>query len=240
MPLIMGNDRKKLSKRHGITSVELYRKEGYLPEALMNYLGLLGWATESGDEIVPEDELTQLFDLSNLGKSAAIFDFQKLKWMNGQYIRKYDLSGITDLFIPYIKESGFDTDSVTREKLENIVDLIRGNCEILSDIGNLIGIFLNDVNEPDENTDTQLKEDYAVEVISAAGQIIDELTEDNITEILVPRIKEITGQKGKKLFHPIRAMVTGRLSGPDLDRAIPLIGYENVKKRILFCMEKYC
>ena len=88
LPLILGFDKKKLSKRHGITSVDLYRKEGYLPEALINYLGLLGWSTESGDEILPPDELVRLFDLSAISKSPAIFDFQKLKWINASYLKK--------------------------------------------------------------------------------------------------------------------------------------------------------
>jgi glutamyl-tRNA synthetase len=87
LPLILGNDKKKLSKRHGITSVDLYRQEGYLPEALMNYLGLLGWSTESGEEIVEFDKLVSLFDISAIGKSPAVLDFQKLKWMNGSYMK---------------------------------------------------------------------------------------------------------------------------------------------------------
>jgi len=100
LPLILGFDKKKLSKRHGITSVDLYRQEGYLPEALVNYLGLLGWSTETGEEILPADELVKLFDLSAIGKSPAVFDFQKLKWINGNYLKKYSISDATDLFLP--------------------------------------------------------------------------------------------------------------------------------------------
>ena len=240
LPLILGGDKKKLSKRHGITSVDLYRQEGYLPEALMNYLGLLGWATESGEEIIEADKLVSLFDISAIGKSPAVFDFQKLKWMNGSYIKNYPLKDITDMFIPYITNAGMDVSSVSREKLETIISLTRNSCEILSDIPSLAGIFLNDINIPDQDSDKLLKESYSKDLINIASQIIPSLDNASIVEKFIPGIKEKTEHKGKKLFHPVRAMITGTLRGPDLDLAIPLIGYDNIKKRIEYCMEKYC
>ncbi len=239
MPLLMGEDRKKLSKRHGITSVDKYRQEGYLPEALFNYLGLLGWAAESGQEIIPREELTQVFSLSNLGKSAAIFDFKKLKWMNGQYIKNYNLSEITDLFIPYIEAGGFQVAGIEREKLERIVELTRGSCEILSDIVKFMGIFLNEINEHDEKTEALLKEEYSAEIITIASELIDDLDPGNYTEKLISGIKERSDNKGKKLFHPMRAVLTGAMSGPDLELALPLMGFDAVKKRIKYCEEKY-
>lgn len=240
LPLILGFDKKKLSKRHGITSVDLYRQEGYLPEALMNYLGLLGWSTETGEEILSVDELVNLFDLSAIGKSPAVFDFQKLKWINGNYIKKYSDSEAAALFTPYIANAGFDTASMDKQKLEEMISAVRNSCEVLSDITKFIGIFLNDINEPDEETDHHMKEDYALDVIRAAREIIGSLDESNVRENLANMIKEKTQHKGKKLFHPMRGMITGRLVGPDLDKAIPLIGYGNIKKRIEFCYTRYC
>jgi len=241
-PLMLGADRSKLSKRHGITSVELYRKEGYLPEALFNYLATLGWATESGEEILSFDELVEQFDFANLGKSAAIFDFQKLKWMNSAYIKEYPVEKITDLFIPYINEAGYPTDKISREHLENTISLLRNSCDILSDIDKLIGIFLEDVTEPDDDADKMLSEDYSKEIIEAANNLFEsgEITEENFATDLVKLIKDNSSQKGKKLFMPIRALVTGRQKGPDIDKALPLIGYENCKKRVEFCFKKYC
>ncbi len=240
LPLILGSDKKKLSKRHGITSVDLYRQEGYLPEALMNYLGLLGWSTESGEEILEFDQLVSLFDISSIGKSAAVFDFQKLKWMNGSYIKKYSLSEITDMFIPYLDKAGLEIKSLSREKLENIISITRNSCEILSDIIKPAGIFLNEINIPDEEADKLLKEDYSRDIINTASGIIPVLNDETVLTGLIPGIKENTEHKGKKLFHPIRAMITGTLSGPDLDIAIPVIGYNNLKKRIDYCKQKYC
>src|SRR3990172_10320473 len=148
LPLIMGPDRSKLSKRHGMTSVEMYRTQGYLPEALMNYMAMLGWASESGDEILPIDEIIREIDLKKLSKNAPLFDFQKLKWMNGMYIRDYPLDSITDLFIPHIIQSGYSISSLDRKLLTDIVSVLRRSFDILSDIGRLIGIFLDEVCEP--------------------------------------------------------------------------------------------
>ena len=140
--LMLGQDRSKLSKRHGITSVEMYREEGYLPQALINYLAMLGWASESGEEIMPLDEIVKQIDIDNLAKTPAIFDFQKLKWMNGNYIRDYPVNELTKLLMPYIQEAGYNLDGKETVWLENVATLLRGNCEVLSDIGGLIGIFV--------------------------------------------------------------------------------------------------
>jgi len=239
LPLILGSDKKKLSKRHGITSVDIYRQEGYLPEALMNYLGLLGWSTESGEEILDFDKLVSLFDISNIGKSAAVFDFQKLKWMNGSYMKKYPLNEITDMFIPYLEKSGFEIKSTGREKLESIISIIRNSCEILSDVAKPAAIFFNEINIPDEEADTLLNEDYSKDIIRIASEIILNLKEETVLAGLISGIKDKTEHKGKKLFHPIRAMITGTLSGPELDLAIPVIGYDNLKKRIEYCKDRY-
>ena len=142
--------------------------------------------------------------------------------------------------MPYIENAGFDVSSLESAKLEEIISAVRNSCEILSDITKLIGIFLNDINEPDEETDRHLKEDYALDVVRAAHEIIGGLDESNVRENLAAMIKEKTSNKGKKLFHPIRGMITGRLAGPDLDIAIPLIGYANIKKRIEYCYKRYC
>jgi len=235
LPLILGADRSKLSKRHGMTSVELYRSGGYLPEALFNYIAMLGWATESGDEILSQEEIINNISIDKMAKSSAVFDFQKLKWVNSQYIRQYPLDTITDLFLPHIIEAGYD--NLDRNNLEGIIDLIRGNCEVLPDIKNLVPIFLDDLCIPDEDADKMLKEDYSADVIKTAYEVLEK---NPPMEELLGEIKSSANQKGKKLFMPLRAMITGRLKGPDLDKALPLIGYENIKKRIQYCYKTYC
>jgi nondiscriminating glutamyl-tRNA synthetase len=205
----------------------------------MNYLSTLGWASESGEEILSIDQIASQFELSSLGKSAAVFDFQKLKWMNGIYIRSYALDKLTDLMIPYIKEAGFNPDSIERKFLEKIIDILKGNCEILSDIKKIAGIFLNEINEPDENSNKLLSEEDSIKLIKSASEIFDSVPDENFTANFLNALKEKSGFKGKKLFHPARAMLTGRLNGPELDIAIPVIGREKCRKRIDFCMKKY-
>jgi len=212
LALVMGDDRKKLSKRHGITSVDMYRREGYLPEALLNYLAMLGWSAEGGAEIMPEDEIVSQIEIGKMARSAAVFDFQKLRWMNGNYIRQYPLERLLALMEPYIGEAGFDVKTVDRPWLAGVVDLLKGNCEILSDIKGLIGMFMSDVNDPDEEADALLRQEHAVLIIREARRLLEgEITADNIRADFINRIKAGTGQKGKNLFHPVRALLTGRL-----------------------------
>jgi len=241
LPLIMGPDRSKLSKRHGITSVEMYRSQGYLPEALMNYMSMLGWASESGEEILPLGEIINQMELENLSKNAPIFDFQKLRWMNGQYIREYPLDKITDLFLPHIRQAGFAVDTVGRKHIEDIIAILRKYCDILSDIGQFAGIFLDEVCEPDADADAMLKTEDGRKVITAARNLFaSELTPDNFASLLVSRVKETTSLKGKSLFMPLRAIITGRQKGPELDQSMPVIGYDTCRKRIDYCFTRYC
>ncbi len=240
LPLVLGQDRAKLSKRHGITSVDLYRQEGYLPDSLVNYLALLGWAPESGAEILTIEEIIREIDLDGLGKSAAIFDFQKLRWMNGQYIRQLPENELNGLFAPYITKAGYDVGAIGPDRLTEIIMLLRGNCEVLSDIGRLIGIFLDDLPEPDEEASRVLAGDESKAIIRAAhGYLAAHAEELDSLHPLTSHISAETGIKGKKFFFPLRAMVTSRVKGPDLDRAFPLIGQERIRKRIQHCYERF-
>lgn len=239
--LVLGPDRSKLSKRHGITSLRSYREMGYLPEALLNYLALLGWASESGEEIFSLDEISKQIDIDKLSNNPAVFDFQKLKWMNGQYLRKYPLDKITDLFIPYIKEAGFNPDNMDKQELDLILSILQKKCDLLSDIKAIVGIFLADVLEPDEETDALLKDENSNKIINEANIFIKNNNTDknSFNSELVKFIKEKTSLKGKNLFMPIRGILTGRLKGPELDDAVPVIGIEKCKKRIEYMYKRY-
>ncbi len=240
LALVMGDDRKKLSKRHGITSVDMYRREGYLPEALMNYLAMLGWAAEGGDEIMSAERIAAEIEIGKLAKSAAVFDFQKLRWMNGHYIRDRAPGALLELMEPYIREAGFDTSGIDRAYLESVIVLLRGNCEVLSDIGGLIGMILADTPEPDAEADALLKEEHSLQVIREAKRLLEgDINAGNICSDLINALKQGTGLKGKNLFHPVRALLTGRLKGPELDQAMPLIGFDRCRRRVEFAYNKY-
>lgn len=236
LALVVGSDRAKLSKRHGITSVNKYREEGYIADALINYIAMLGWASESGKEIYTRDELVAEIEITSLAKSAAVFDFQKLRWMNGQHLRAMEISGATDLFLPFIEKEGYDVSSRSRDYWESLVAVILPKCEILSDVAPLLPMFLQELPTPDDDTRAMLLSEEGRSITTAAAKIISsgEISEADFSTALIPALKEATGLKGKKLFHSIRALVTMSLQGPELDLALPLIGFDTLKKRIEF------
>ena len=240
LALVLGPDRSKLSKRHGITSVDLYRDEGYLPEALVNYLAMLGWATESGEEILTVDDIIRQIEHTNLAKSAAVFDFQKLKWMNSIHIRNYPVEKLPDLFEPFIIKAGYSYMGIDKTRLGEILNLSRANCELLSDIGSVIGIFLSDIPNFTEEARQLLSDPASQKIITAAHEIIGILDAENFADQIIQKVKESTGAGGKSLFHPIRAILTGSLQGPDLKKSIPLIGYERCRKRVEHCNAIFC
>ncbi len=232
-PLILGPDRSKLSKRHGITSVAKYREEGYLPEALFNYLSLLGWSSEDGKEIFSKEELIEAIDISRIGKSAAIFDFQKLKWLNGIYIRNYNIDRLTQLLVKFI-EKDYDLSNYSKDWLKKFTETIRGNLEVLKDIKNWAKIFFDDIIEYDTEVLEFLENSEIIRILEEFENIlkeVNEITDENYKEIFKKIIKK-TNIKGKKLFMPIRAVITGKLSGPDLQATLVLIGKERILKRI--------
>jgi glutamyl-tRNA synthetase len=241
MPLIMGDDKKKLSKRHGITSVNLYKEQGYLPEALVNYIAMLGWASESGEEVLSLEQIIKEIDLDNLAKSSAVFDFKKLRWMNGIYIRNYDLEKITALFMPYIEKAGYDLSSIDQDWLLKVIDFIRIKCEVLADIGDVLKMFLEEMPEPAEDAEEQLKSEAGLLAIQESKKLLDEglINEQNFADEFINLVKEKSGLKGKNLFMSCRAVLTSNLHGPDLAESLKLIGFEKCVKRINNMFEKY-
>ena len=232
--LILGPDRAKLSKRHGITSVSNYREDGYLPEALFNYLSLLGWSSESGEEIFSKEELIKETNLSRIGKSAAVFDFKKLKWINSIYIRNYDIDKLIELLKPFLKDNGVEFSNVEELWLREFVETIRGNLEILSDIKEWISMFFDETVEYREECKEIIESALSGELINSFKknvEKVDIINKETYVEIMKAVMKE-TKIKGKKLFMPVRVLVTGKTNGPDLDKTLILIGREKILKRI--------
>src|SRR3989338_952850 len=143
LSMILGPDKSRLSKRHGAESVTELKEEGYLSEAVINYLSLLGWSSEDGREIMPLTDIIKNFSLERVSKSPAVFDIKKLKWINSHYIKNKDIAELTELSIPFLVKAGVRTEAVNREWLYKVVDAIRGNIEILSEIDKYAGIFIN-------------------------------------------------------------------------------------------------
>lgn len=247
---ILGPDGQKLSKRHGATSLEEFRRQGYLPEALANYLALLGWSPPNeGQEVMPLDEITQQFDLSRVLKSPATFDKTKLDWMSRSYISNTDGDVLVDKAKGYFVDAGLipdDLDTQMRSWLTQVIDLLKMRVDHLDQLtaeADIVYGFETDPPEIDPEVREELKNPDALGVAREFARMAGEresLTSEIYREI-VGQVKANTKQKGRKLFHPIREALTGRGSGPDLEKLITL--YEegsrlNLPRKVMSCRER--
>lgn len=234
--LVLGKDHTKLSKRHGATSVGAFRHRGILPEALLNYLALMGSSFEGGREVASAQEIAGGFSLERTGKGGAVFDEEKLLWLNGIYIRQADPALLTDTLTPFLKEAGYDESTFGRERLQGIVAALQDSLPTLADIGRHLDIFSDDRFRHDEDAAALLKDDDARRVLAALGGVLEargSLDAEAVHfEVLVRRIGDQTGLRGKKLYLPIRAALTGRLHGPELDKVFALLSPASLRRRI--------
>ncbi|MBI5116643.1 glutamate--tRNA ligase [Candidatus Poribacteria bacterium] len=236
LSLIMGPDGARLSKRHGATSVEEFRENGYLPEALLNWLALLGFATPDGQDVFPISDFVKRFDLSALGKSAAIFDRGKLDWINGTYIRNTPAAKLRELCMPYLLKSGYDVSEYSDDALGEIIESLRGNMAVLPDcVAQAAPYFkpIETIIEPEARE--YLKSSQSAR--SVISGFVEEIKKrDTICATDVPLIgkalQKATGVKGKDLYMPIRIAVSGRLHGPELAKMLPILGKARCLSRV--------
>jgi nondiscriminating glutamyl-tRNA synthetase len=232
--LIFGKDRTKLSKRHGSVSVREFREKGFLPEALLNYLSLLGSSLEEGREIAPIQELISMFSLDRAGKSGAIFDEDKLKWLNGIYVRQMDIERLTEQLIPFIKNAGYDVEAFERTWLYCVIEAVRDNLVVLTDIGENLDIFVDDRYLITEDAALLIRQKNTRTVISSLQEIMKQISDAdaNLYDPVITKLLENTGYKGRELFMPLRAVLTGRTWGPELDKIFSILGKKSILKRL--------
>jgi glutamyl-tRNA synthetase len=229
VPLVLGPDHSPLSKRHGATSVGEFRARGYLPEALANYLALIGWSPGAGEELLPIDELARRFRLEDVGRSAGVFDVEKLAWVNRHYLKIAPAERLARLAVPYLQQAGWLAEPTDRDIafLERIVPAAGASVDWLEQVPARLA-FLFDYSE------TRALEDPAIASEAAAAEpviaaLADELSaagplgDRDAFRALAARVRDRTGQKGKALFHPIRLALTGEREGLELDLAVPAI-----------------
>lgn len=240
MTLIVSESRKKLSKRDEsiIQFIEQYDALGYLPEAIFNFIALLGWSPEGEQEIFTREELVAAFNADRLSKSPALFDTQKLAWMNNEYIKKADTGRIVDLCLPHLLKAGVieeDLDGVAREWLTALVALHQDKLRSASDIVEVTDLFFRKDVRDEEEAVAVLSEETVPAVLAAFLAKIEEdaalFAVDGIKE-MIKAVQKETGCKGKALFMPIRAALTGQTHGPDLNQSIVLLGRDKVIARL--------
>ena len=239
MTLIVNESRKKLSKRDEsiIQFIEQYEELGYVPEALFNFITLLGWSPTGEEELYTKEEFIEIFDANRLSKSPALFDKQKLTWMNNQYIKKMDLERLVDLSLPHLVKAGRLSANLTEEDRKwahSLVALLQEKMSFGAEIVELSEMFFKDEAEYEEDAKEILAGEQVPEVLKAFSQELDSLETFQADGIkaAMKAVQKTTGQKGKNLFMPIRAAVTGQTHGPDLPQAIELLGKQKVQMRI--------
>ncbi len=236
LSMIWGADGKKLSKRHGATSVEAYRDMGYLPEALLNYLALLGWSLDGETTIVSADVLTSSFSLERISKNPAIFDPEKLEWMNGAYLRGMTASAFVDAMAPWLIEAGLTTGEdidARRPWFESIVPLIQERVRRLDEVAEKVAFLFADPVLSAEATDKALRADGASAALRAARDVLDEVDFDAASiEEALRTVPEAVGVKPKTAFQAVRVAVTGSTVSPPLFESLEVLGKEATLRRI--------
>lgn len=228
---ILGKDGAKLSKRHGATSIQEFRQQGYLPEALLNYLALLGWAPrEEGKEVLSPQQLIAEFDLFSVNRSPAVFDPDKLNWVNRAHLKRVEQERLIDLALPYLRSAGLIGETASpeiREWVGRVVDAVLNYLDKLEDLTRETRLIFQfeparDLAGPE--VQQVLAADGARAVMQAFFEQIRpyESLDLETYKQAVAAVREATGQKGKNLFHPIRVALTGRSSGPELEKLIPV------------------
>ncbi len=228
--LILGKDRTKMSKRNGDVSVTAYQDHGYLPEALINFLALLGWAPEGEEELFTMDELIQSFSLDRVSKSPAVFDLDKLKWVNAQYLKKLPTEELAKYLAPYVEAEG-----ITGQRLQLFAETMANHISTFEECREFLPLFLG---QGQAITDSHLLEVLSAETVpqvlrlfaakvAAAGNL-----EPATIKTALKQVRKELSLGGAQVFMPIRIALTGAEHGPDVDKLIALMGQEIYQARL--------
>jgi nondiscriminating glutamyl-tRNA synthetase len=249
LPMILGPDGSRLSKRHGATSVDEFRRQGYLPEALINYLALLGWNPGDEREVFTLEQLIEVFSLERINKSAATFTIEKLNWLNGQHMRSLSAETLLEHALPFLIRLGYFAGPPQGEVKYWAMQLVQafagsaGSLVELAEGAALVFDFDAEEILADPETTAEVREPSAVEVLAAfaeeAGPFGD-LDVENF-RVIAKAVGKRTGAKGRGLYHPLRVAITGRNAGPELDKLVPLLEagkHQDLPRRVLGVQER--
>jgi glutamyl-tRNA synthetase len=230
LPLIVGPNQQPLSKRHGAVAVEWFREQGYVPEALINYLALLGWSYDAETTFFTMDELAEKFDLSRVSRNPAAFDPDKLRWMNGHYIREAPDERIAELLVEQLIEDGVPAEPAV---VAQAVPLVKERMHTVREGADYLRFLFADLVDPDEKAAKLLGPDQA-ELLREVALRLEELEDWTTEEIerILRFLQEERGLSPRHAFQPIRAAVTGTLVSPPLFESIALLGKDRTLARL--------
>ena len=223
VPNVFGEDGRKLSKRHGAVSVDEFREAGYVAPALMNFLALLGWAPDGETTVMSSDELVERFSLERVGRSPATFDYAKLDWMNGLYLRALDESAYADTVVGYLRERGLDW---PEEEVRAMAPIVQEKVGRLGEIPDFAGFLFHDVAP-----DPQLLDRRILDAAAEALQSVEPWTAETI-EVALKRLCDELGEKPRTVYGPIRVAVTGSKVSPGLYESLAALGRERALARL--------
>lgn len=249
LSLILNRERQKMSKRDEsiVQFVNQYRQLGYLPQAIVNFLALLGWSPpgeHSEEEVFSREQLAELFSLDRLSKAPAVFDPDKLNWLNNHYIKAADLDDVVALCTPHLEAAGLIAAERTAKEDEwvrRLVALYQEQLKYGAEIVELAELFFQQQLSYGEEAKEVLIEEHVLDVLQELQQqlnSVDSLTSKAFKQAM-KATQKATGQKGKKLFMPVRAALTGSVHGPDLGESVALIGREKVLARLQWLIDNY-
>lgn len=239
LPMVMGKDGSKLSKRHGSTSVCDFRNKGYLSEAITNYISLVGWSYDDSREFFTKDELEELFDINKINKAPAVFDYRKLDWFNGQYIRKKNPEDLKELLLPILINDGVISSEPTDKELaifDGALPIIHERLKLLNDISPMLNFLYKDINSwnsedaiPKKMDETSTKSSL-IEALALLKQFDGKNNEER-ENMVKERCEELELKLGQ-MMQPLRVAVTGSKISPPLFESIELLGLEKSIKRV--------
>jgi glutamyl-tRNA synthetase len=241
MSLIFGADGKRLSKRHGATSVETYAEEGYLPEALLNYLSLLGWSIDGETTLFDRATLVSEFDLERVSKSPAVWDPEKLDWMNGAYLRDMSPEQFVDAMAPWLDRAGLATPADVagrREWFLALAPLISERARRLDEIAPKVAFLFIDPTIDESSREKVLGAEGARAALLGAREVLDACGWDTASiEGAMRTVPEATGLKPKVVFQAVRVAITGTTVSPPLFESLELLGRVRALQRIDAALE---
>jgi glutamyl-tRNA synthetase len=235
VPLILGADKKRLSKRHGATSVTEYRRQGYLSDAMVNFLALLGWSPGDDRELMSRDELIQSFTLEGISGGNAVFDTAKLDWMNGQYIARLPAEKLARAVAPFFTDAGLPLEGVDREWLYRLLELLRPRAKRVTDFVDLARPLLTDTVEYEEEAiEKHLGADGLAAHMAALAEALKKVSpfDEPHVEAAVRGTAAERGIKVGLLIHATRVAMTGRTTSPGLFEVIVLLGKDRAMARL--------
>lgn len=242
LPTVLGKDKKKLSKRNADVAVEDFVKKGYLRDALINYIALVGWSPEGNEEILSHEQLVEQFSFNRVSSSGGVFDTQKLDWVNSQYLRQMSDEDLAKDIRPYLEEAGFIGKDYSQDKIVELARVFKTSIEKSSEINDHVGFIFNDFRKDgyyDEVIDNVSSQEAKL-VLNKFKEILSkEEFNEELAKSIMKKVQKETGIKGKSLYFPVRSALTGLEHGPEMHDIFIILGKEGLLDRIDFVLEKF-